>query len=264
MLWRIGFLLSLWLCLCCNVQASNVDQSLNLDQLSSINLLTNSQMQLADQDTEQPPRVVADHATSAWQPLGRDQLRLGLTAQTVWLATTIQTQGMAAKDTLLVFHRLIDDIDVWLYEDDQLIKQQHIGAYLHYPADFLSTNKNLVALTLRPQHNYRLLIKLRGHNAITGTVTLWDAKLFKQYDQTTLYFFIAYAVAVFAIALHNVNGFLSTQNKVFLIHVMYAIALLVFQAGQYGYMDYLFQNSAIVDKELLLMCAICIAYSAVL
>lgn len=111
---------------------------------------------------------------------------------------------------------------------------------------------------------YRIVARIRGNNAITGEVQLWNAQAFQQMDQLARYFFIAYAVTVLAIALHNISGFLSTQSKVFLYHVLYAMSLLVFQAGQYGYMDYLFQIETTVYKELLLVFCFCMAYIAVL
>ncbi len=62
---------------------------------------------------------------------------------------------------------------------------------------------------------YRIVARIRGNNAITGEVQLWNAQAFQKMDQLALYFFIAYAVTVLAIALHNISGFLSTQSNVF-------------------------------------------------
>ncbi len=267
---RIFCLMSLWWCLVGGLQAastvtttlsSNTSPSVDLDHWQTVDVLSSSQYLLAEHQALSFDNV---DKLGNWQALGRDQLRFGLITQTVWLDMPFHTTGTQSKPAILAFHRLIDYVDIRIFQDGQLLSEQQRGAYVRLPEGFITTNKNILSILLEPGHEYRLLAKVRGNNAITGSVQLWEQQAFQRNDQLTLYFFITYAVAVFAIALHNVNGFLSTQSKVFLYHVMYAMSLLVFQAGQYGYMDYLFNVETTFYKEMLLIVCFCIAYISAL
>lgn len=236
--------------------------TVNLEEWQSLSLLPSSQYLL---DTHNNLNLDNARAASGWSPLGREQLRFGMEKSPVWLAMEFHTEGLVGKTALLEFNRVIDQVGLRAYQDGVLLGEWRQGAFLGKPAGMTGTNKNVFSLPLQPGKNYQLLVRVQGHNAVTGSVKLWDEAAYRAEDEQTLFFFIAYAVAVLAIALYNVSVYLATGLKAFVYHALYGAGILLMQATQYGYLDSLLQNRGGADsKGVIVLFACCAAYSAVL
>ena len=258
---------SIWLLLCWWIlampgMANPSAVTVKLDDLSSINLSPSS-----DYFVDQTNQLTESNVLNAmgWQPLKRDQLRFGLETHAIWLNMPVQTQGLVGKDALLVLNRIIDDVQVNVYQDNALISQWHQGAFLHNPVSFIGTNKNVMPITLKPNTHYRFLVRVQGTDSLIGSVKLWERNAYQTEDAYNLYAFIAYGVAVLAIALYNIAVFVSTQYRAFLYHAVYGVSFLICQSSQYGYLDVFLQHSVSgnIKDALILFCCFN-AYTAIM
>ncbi|MEZ5534581.1 MAG: EAL domain-containing protein [Thiolinea sp.] len=258
---RSLWLILLWWCATSVVFAQD-KTVVDLDSVFSLNLLYESRYLL-----DEGAGLNMDTALNAsgWQVLKGGQLRFGMEKNPLWLDISFRTAGSSSKEAVLAFNRVIDFVDVRLFRDHLRLGDWQQGAFLSRPAGVTGTNKNVFVLPLQPDHGYRLLIRVQGNNAITGSVRLLDKNTYLSKDETTLFLFIACAVMIVAIAFYNTAIYLSSGVKAFLYHAIYGVGILLMQASQYGYLDVLLQQRGeAYGKEILIVFSSCAAYSAVL
>ncbi|MGB0845288.1 MAG: EAL domain-containing protein [Thiolinea sp.] len=231
-----------------------------LDDLDSLNLVPISRF-LIDESGQQAIEALTEERD--WQVFRHDQLRIGLLKGKLWVESEFSTTGRAAKDVILEFDRQIDFIDIAVYRDGFLQESHNIAAFLQFPADLPNSNKNVYSLTLEPNADYRLLMAFHGNNGVTGAIKLWEKLAYQKTDQVTFILFIAYAVAVLIISAYNLSAFVATQYRAFVYHAVYGFSMLMLQAAQYGYLDFLLGNDTFRNREVVILLSIASLYSAV-
>lgn len=210
-------------------------------------------------------RSAAEH--QAWQAIDDKRLLFESMDNVVWLKSAWSTRSdgtVDMKQAILEFHRLIDVIDMQIYENNRLLMQVKRGAFLRSPTGFTGTNKNILRLYLKPDSEYRLYARLRSDSLISTSMTLWEEESYRLYDQKIMFLFIAYAAVVLTIAFYNVGAFVSTRYRVFGYHALYALAILLLQVSQYGYLDAYLSSDVFAWRQLLTTVALIAAYTAIM
>lgn len=255
-------MLLLWWCFATSIFADPGKVSVDLDNWSALNLLPASRYLLDSGNYLTLDNVL--HA-SGWMVLGRDQLRFGMEKKPVWLDIQFRAAGTESRNAVVEFNRIIDFVDMRLYENGVQREEWHQGAFLDHPEGLTQTNKNVFSFRLQPGWDYRLVVRLQGYNTVTGVVTLYEEKSFQTADEKILFLFIAYAMVVAAIVFYNMAVYLSSGLKVFVYHAMYGLAVLLMQAAQYGYLDsWLQSHGGAYGKGVIIIFACSAAYSLVL
>lgn len=245
-------------------QVPHTPPDIALQDWRSENLTLNAAF-MTDPGGQQTFRSASDD--QAWQAVDDNRLLFESMGNVVWLKTAWSTQSddtTAMKRAILEFHRLIDFIDVQIYENDRLLMQVKRDAFLRLPAGFTGTNKNILRLHIKPDSEYRLYARLSSDSLISTSLTLWEEEAYRLYDQNIMFLFIAYAAVVLTIAFYNVGAFVSTRYRVFGFHALYALAILLLQVSQYGYLDAYLSSDVFAWRQLLTTIAVIAAYTAIM
>lgn len=244
--------------------AEAVAPDITLHNWQSQSLAANA-LFLTDPGAQHTFRSVGE--SHSWQPVEDSRLLFESMGNVVWLKTAWFTQSGDAiqkQPAILEFHRLIDFVDVQVYENGRLLKHVHRDAFLEPPAGFMGTNKNILRLYLQPDSEYHLYVRLSGDSLLSTSMTLWEEEAYRYYDQKIMYLFIAYAAVVLTLAFYNVGAFVSTRYRVFGYHALYAAAVLLLQVSQYGYLDAYLSSDVFAWRQLLTTVALIGAYTAIM
>lgn len=263
------FILKIFMMLCLSMSAfvpmltalASDSVTVDLDSLGNVNITEQAQYVI---DRDNRFTFISPPKNKDWLSLNRQQLRFGFIDVPVWLKINVKTKGVSSKRVNLEFNKNIDKADISVLENN------NNKAFIHKKAVNNRTYEDFVHhddhsyLTLKPDSEYQLLIRLEGQNTINGVISLQDVREHQTNKQTELMLYLTYTIALFMVIIFNSIAYITTKSKAFWYHSIYGLSVLVFQLSQYGYLSSLMGVEDPRVRELLIVFSASIILLAIL
>lgn len=170
-----------------------------------------------------------------WQQGTTDTINLGYKPHPYWFRTHWQTDVGATGNWILeIANSQIDSIDIYIYEDDLLLRHWHTGDALPYDQRPIDHPFFVFPLELKNNAHYQLYILVKNTEAMELPV-----KLMRQHQYTHSNTVRAWIDGIFngfliIMAAYSLALFVILRDKTYLFYVSYIFSMLLFFLFQQG------------------------------
>ncbi|MBO9701470.1 MAG: sensor histidine kinase [Sporocytophaga sp.] len=153
-----------------------------------------------------------------------------------WINTDIHFKAYQKNKWILeVLAIHSEEVDLYLIEDGKLTEFKKTGEkYSFYERDY--PTKNIIFdLPLKPNHNYKLLLRLKSQHHVPFQFKIRSQQQFSYYaTHEYLYLGIYYGILLI-ITLYNALIYTSTKEKVYLYYVIYVFTAILLSLTEDGF-----------------------------
>lgn len=187
----------------------------------------------------------SDHAMQ-WQSMQGSTANLGFRTEPYWFRSSIETQAIQHKQWIIEqTYPLIDQLDLFIYEQGKLIQEWHVGDQKPFRERALQHPHFLFPITLKPNTNYEIFIRIKNTEAMELTPILWEQTEFYLHDnQRSVIDGIFYGLLII-MAAYNLVLYLNIRDISYFYYVCYVMSMLLFFMGQKGVLFQFFMADAI-------------------
>lgn len=182
---------------------------------------------------ETPERL--NSTSMPWQQGTTDGINLGYTAKRYWFRSHWITDQLSTGHWILeITNSQIDSAKVFLYQNQQLIQQWHIGDGQPFAQRPIDHPFFVLPITLESQSDYELYLLIDNSEAMELPLKLMSQQQFTHFNMLRawvdgifngfLIIMAAYSLALFAIL----------KDKTYLFYVSYIVSMLLFFLFQQG------------------------------
>ncbi|OUS31533.1 hypothetical protein A9Q99_02895 [Gammaproteobacteria bacterium 45_16_T64] len=200
-----------------------------------------------------------------WQKSSQDIPNLGFGTQVYWWNFTLNTQTPLYTSWLLeIAYSLLDDLNLYVYQDNRLIKKLSLGDKLTFAEREIQHRNFLLPLTLQANSHYSIYIKLKTTSSVQLPLTLWENNHFWEQDAASSTYKALFFGGMLLISIYNLALFFFLRERVYIYYVVFVIGMLGLQSGINGMAyQYLFPSSpALQDKTIILSMVILVLFGS--
>lgn len=159
----------------------------------------------------------------------------GLTRDEIWLAFEFSTSSRIQENTFLeIGHPSLDRVDFHLLGDGDLLSKQQSGDLQPFSGRPVSHRNHVFPLTLLPDSDYQIFLRVRSEGTLTVPVTLWQGDGLWRDDQSAYAALGLYYGVLGALFIYNLFLFFSLRDRLYLTYVGFIGCLGIGQAGLSG------------------------------
>ena len=118
-----------------------------------------------------------------WLTLDRADVNFGYSASSYWIKANLDNQSDVTNWIFEIDYSLLDVVEVYLLENNQLIASYHTGDRKPFHTRPIDHPRFVFPLSLQPKHQYQLIVKAKSGGAIALPITLWQREAFDNYDR---------------------------------------------------------------------------------
>lgn len=193
---------------------------------------------IKDSQSSYDLKEIISLADSDWEVERSDRLSYGMPAIPYWFKFSIPSQSSSensrpVNQLLELDYALLDNVDIWFLEEDQIVGEYHVGDTLPFEQRGLKSEKFVFAV---PQSKSDLTVIIKA--STTGNMNLplriWDEQQYAIYNgerNLALGLFFGFLAAM---ALSNLFFFVTTGSVMFLTYSMYVIFIGITLATYHG------------------------------
>ncbi|MDR9468902.1 diguanylate cyclase domain-containing protein [Marinospirillum sp.] len=160
----------------------------------------------------------------------------GLTRDEVWMRLRFSTPEELPERWLLeIAHASLDRVELYLSANQQDYEYQRSGDLLTFSQRSFQHRHPVFDLTLQPETDYTLYLRVASEGTLSVPVTLWRPDALWQQDQLSYSLLSAYYGLLVALLVYNLFLFLSLRDPLYLTYVAFISTLAVGQAGLTGF-----------------------------
>lgn len=178
----------------------------------------------------------------------------GRTKDTIYSKLIIYNDTDSDKEVILVNPRVgIDYLDVWVYNNDILIKKQELGDMRNINNRELVSRYSAIEINVLKNQKYIIYSKIYSttNGVLEANYLLTNLKSFNEYHTKDMTWWGLYGGMLLALIFYNFILFVIIKDKVFLIHTNYAIMSLITYFALYEIFYYLdFTNNYLLLNHL--------------
>lgn len=172
---------------------------------------------------------------NAPEPQSVSATNFGLTQDEVWLRLSFKTARILPERWLLeIGHASLDSIDLYIAEQNAEYHHEHAGDLLSFSAKTLKHRHHLFELSLKPDTEYSLYLRVTSQGTLSVPVTLWQPDALWASDQLSYSFLSLYYGLALGLLIYNLFLYFSLREKLYLIYVPFVAFLAFGQAGLAG------------------------------
>ncbi len=212
---------------------------------NSLALGLHSQYLIDPNNTLNIEELISNPTKLTWQPSQQEILNFGFTQDTYWFQTAFQNGSTEAYERfLLISYSLLNNIELYLYENNLLITKTKMGDHLPFHNRPVNHRQFIVPVKLKPNHHYKVYLRVETDSAMQIPLYLISERSLFESDQAAmisqgLYFGIAFAMIIF-----NLFLYYSMRDPNYLLYVLSVFCTALVQATLRGYSyQYLWPDS---------------------
>lgn len=198
-----------------------------------------------------------------WQISHVTALNFGFSPEVYWIRFSIRNSSHQPVDLIIETRfPFLDHLDFTLWAGQHPPKHQRLGDTLPFSSRPVRHSHFLLPLTIQPQEETRVLLRVESTSAKQIPMTLWEKRTFVEQDHVrSIYYGLLYGL-VLAIGLYHLLIFLSVQESAFLYYAFFNFCLVCLFMSLHG-VPAIFLGDvslALNDKLLLLSMSGCAAF----
>ncbi|MBR9871395.1 MAG: EAL domain-containing protein [Gammaproteobacteria bacterium] len=170
--------------------------------------------------------------TGRWQRLPEQTANFGYTQDQIWLRFSI---SRPTSDQLIeISYPALDEIDVYVFEDGQLIQQESTGDQKLFAERAVQHPLFLFPLQLQRDGEYDILIRAQTQGAMQIPLKLWDRQQYFEHASIETQLHAGYYGILLTVICFNLFVFLALRESVYLLYVLSTLGYLILIASLNG------------------------------
>lgn len=160
----------------------------------------------------------------------------GITQDEIWLKVALQTTDLTPSRWFLEIKQpSLDIIELYFANQaDMKFQSKLSGDFIAFNDKQLAHFTPLFELTLQPNQQYLVYLKVRTQGTLTVPINLWQPDALWQADQRSYAFLSLYYGVLFGLLVYNLFIFFSLRDPIYVIYVAFIGFLGLGQAGISG------------------------------
>ena len=173
-------------------------------------------------------QILQKSEENKFQQLRENHAKFGFTQDTFWIEIKLHNDStQKSKQVIELLYPILDYIDIYEYEKNQLILKKELGDLRIFIAHLQTPNPSY-SLTLLPQESKRIFIKIRSQGSINIQL---NVNSIDQYYKSTILkntILAFYFGAVCIMLIYNFIIFTMIRNISFLYYVLFHVSYTLF------------------------------------
>ncbi len=188
---------------------------------------------LVDDKNEYTVNQILELPDLAWQVESNELLSYGMTNYPYWFRFSLPSNPENQKRLLEIDYALLDEVDLWFFENGQLLREFHEGD--KYPfADRTILHEKLLFPVPASQSEILVVIKAKTTGTLKLPIFLWEEEAYLVYNGEHNVVMGLFFGFMSAMALSNLFFFITTRNTTFLSYCGYVGFLALTLATLHG------------------------------
>jgi signal transduction histidine kinase len=236
-----SLLVALLLCLLVQSKAWAESSPLFVDPLAAKqSMLDHGMLWEEVYSPENPPSSVDQVLAlplTAWSPVDKSSVFKGLSVNRYWYRVRLGYTGDHSLSRLLQFEReLTDEIDVYLFQNQDLKADYHLGSARPLSQRPIKQRAMLIPLTLEPHSYFDLLVSFdsRG-DPLQMKINLWQPERYYEQQAREDFYILLYFGGVLALVLYNLFLWISVRIRAYGYYILYSLCFVYAIASSFGF-----------------------------
>lgn len=185
-----------------------------------------------------PQRTLTLAQTLPWQPIGKGPISLGFTAQECWFSSLLQNEG---KLPLQVIQRsgyaLLEQVDLLVVDarSNQILQHLRSGAGVPFEQWPVQNHSPSFLLQIPAGDQWRLIWRVRSAYSLQIHLDFEPLDAFRARQELWLALHCLFFGAMLVMVLYNLFVFFAIGEKVYLLYVIWASVMTLFQVVYWGF-----------------------------
>jgi len=165
------------------------------------------------------------HQPKQWQMQKQDKPYFGYSKSAYWLKVDVQTTAyqQSAPRLLEVAYPLLDDIQIFLVQNQKVIQQWQLGDKWLFEQREIPHHLFIVPINLAAQQHYQFYFRIQSSSGLQVPISLWPERSFWQHDQTRQLLLGCFYGSLIIMIAYNFFIWLSVREKSYLFYVIFVI-----------------------------------------
>ncbi|WJG09095.1 diguanylate cyclase [Aliiglaciecola sp. LCG003] len=188
---------------------------------------------LKDYDGQYTIETIQSIDDSQWQMETSDVLSYGMSTHPFWFKFSIPVFPSEKSRLLEVDYSMLDEVDVWFYQGDQLLSEYHEGDSYEFEHRNIKTERLLFAIPTSKQ-SLNVIIRMQTAGTAKLPVRVWGESEYLLYNgehNLILGLFFGFMAAM---TLSNLFFYVTTGSQTFLTYSLYVVSMAVTLATLHG------------------------------
>lgn len=178
-----------------------------------------------------------------------NHLAFGYVKGSIWSKLELENSNEIAA--ILINPKInINNIDVYIYEENSLIATHKLGNYRTVTHNHINSKFSNFLLEMKPNTKYTIISKIKSKSPIDATWVISNDKEFLSFIiQDTLFWGVFFGF-VLSLIIHNISTFSSLKDYLYVAYAFHGLTALFFQFSTNGifYQFGLYQNPLIFNS----------------
>ncbi len=171
-----------------------------------------------------------------WQKNKGQAFNKGFSDSAWWLKFSTQNSTSQSLQRILeINYPLLDYLDVYVVENNQVLNSFHMGDKLPYSTRPIDHRIFLIPLDWQPNQQYDVYLRVQSKSAIQVPLALWEEQAFYASDTTQSVLEGIFFGTMLAIAIYNLLIFSALKDRTYILYVGYVVSMPLFLASATGY-----------------------------
>ncbi|MFW7379557.1 MAG: 7TM diverse intracellular signaling domain-containing protein [Oligoflexus sp.] len=185
-----------------------------------------------------------------WHKNESSQSNFGFKHHPFWFRFHLQSDAPDKRRVYLELdYPLIDKLDIYVINQDELTQTLHSGDHLPFSSRFIKHANYIIPLDLEPHTPVEIYLRLQSEGPLRIPLLLWsDTALFEKKQSETTGILLYYGI-MFAMVAYNTFLFFTLADREHLYYVLYTVSFMLYQASFNGLApQYLWPNSPYLSE----------------
>ncbi len=158
----------------------------------------------------------------------------GWSQSVIWISTEIEKSD-AEPQVLELAYSLLDQVDVWIYKDQNLIKQLRFGKTQARSRELLDDVEPAFLLPDDIGH-YRLVFRIQSGSSLQLPLKIYDRFSYDYKEKEDFFITGSFAGILGIMALYNFLIFLSSRNRSYFYYSCFTVSFVAVQLSMSGHL----------------------------
>lgn len=187
-----------------------------------------------------------------WQANKEETPNLGFSAEIFWWRVIIQSNQPSYENWLLdIAYPLLDNIDIYIYEDEKQINHVALGDKHPFYNRKIVHRNFIQPLNLKADSTYKIYIRLDTTSSVQLPLTLWEHTNFWEQDAKYSILQALFIGGMLLISIYNLALGFFLKERVYVYYVVFVLGMLGLQSSLNGMAyQYIFPGSPTLQDKI--------------
>ncbi len=175
-----------------------------------------------------------------------DNLALGYVKGAIW--SKLEFTSTSSAKILLINPKInINTIDIYVFEENNLVKTHKLGNYRNIAQNSFSSKFTNFSLEMEPKKIYTIITKIKSKSPIDASWFISDTSTFLSFVMYDILFWGVFLGFIFSLIIYNLSVFISLKEYTYVAYAFHGLTALLFQFATNG----IFYQFGLYDNPLI-------------